>query len=189
MAGRDLRVQKTYNALTASFEQLMAEKRFDEITVAELCDRAMVRRATFYKHFSDKYDFFSFYVGELHGRFEATHPEDDDDPTEYFMSRISYLVDFLDEHHALVSSISRSPLMSTMLDILSEHIAQRSEAKFRELGEGMGTGVEVSLVATAFASALVGTVKWWYLGEEPMPRDEFLSQARTILSQVLPAHA
>ena len=27
----------------------------------ELCDEAMIRRATFYKHFADKYDFFFFF--------------------------------------------------------------------------------------------------------------------------------
>lgn len=36
----DLRVQKTYRALMAAFEALMAEETFDDITVNELCARA-----------------------------------------------------------------------------------------------------------------------------------------------------
>lgn len=41
---KDLRVQKTYSALMAAFEALMAEETFDDITVNELCARALIRR-------------------------------------------------------------------------------------------------------------------------------------------------
>ncbi|MBT1173047.1 TetR family transcriptional regulator [Bifidobacterium sp. MA2] len=54
---RDLRVVRTYESLFGAFERLMAVKRLEDITVSELCDEAMVRRATFYSHFSDKSDF------------------------------------------------------------------------------------------------------------------------------------
>ena len=50
----DLRVQKTYRALFAAFTELLEEHRFEDVTVAMLCDRAMIRRTTFYKHFADK---------------------------------------------------------------------------------------------------------------------------------------
>lgn len=40
---KDLRVQKTYSALMAAFEALMAEETFDDITVNELCARALIR--------------------------------------------------------------------------------------------------------------------------------------------------
>lgn len=46
----DLRVQKTYRALMAAFEALMAEETFDDITVNELCARALIRRPTFFSH-------------------------------------------------------------------------------------------------------------------------------------------
>ena len=34
---------------------LLEEQAFEKITVRELCDRAMVHRTTFYKHYADKY--------------------------------------------------------------------------------------------------------------------------------------
>ena len=54
----DLRIIKTYNKLTDAFGEMMKTHSFDEISVFDLCERAKVRRATFYKHFDDKYDFF-----------------------------------------------------------------------------------------------------------------------------------
>ena len=61
----DLRIQKTYLALQNAFVALLEEKRFEELTVNELCDRAMIRRTTFYKHFGDKYEYFAFYIREM----------------------------------------------------------------------------------------------------------------------------
>ena len=57
----DLRIRKTYKALCDAFVNILEKKRFDDLTVNELCDEAMIRRATFYKHFADKYDFFFFF--------------------------------------------------------------------------------------------------------------------------------
>ncbi len=57
MSGTDLRIQKTYAALTGAFIDLLQIKSFEQITVKELCDNAIVRTATFYNHFADKYAF------------------------------------------------------------------------------------------------------------------------------------
>lgn len=56
----DLRIKKTYRALFDAFTELLEEHRFEDLTVAMLCDRAMIRRTTFYKHFRDKNDYFAF---------------------------------------------------------------------------------------------------------------------------------
>ena len=48
----DLRVQKTRSALTSALYDLLCQKSFDDVTVTELCEKAVIRKATFYKHFS-----------------------------------------------------------------------------------------------------------------------------------------
>ena len=58
----DLRIQKTYLALSGALLAAMGEKTFEAIRVNELCDRAMVRKSTFYKHFGDKYELLAFVV-------------------------------------------------------------------------------------------------------------------------------
>ena len=56
----DLRVKRTYKQLTSSLLQLLTSKSFDDLSVSEICDHAKVHRATFYKHFNDKYEFLNF---------------------------------------------------------------------------------------------------------------------------------
>ena len=72
----DLRIRKTYKALCDAFVTILEKKRFDDLTVNELCDEAMIRRATFYKHFADKYDFFSFFIRQKQDQFISQAKEE-----------------------------------------------------------------------------------------------------------------
>ncbi len=51
----DPRVKRTRGLILQSFENLLAEKNFESITVQDVTDKAQVNRATFYAHFQDKY--------------------------------------------------------------------------------------------------------------------------------------
>ncbi len=67
----DLRIVKTRKALFDTFLEFLQQEGFDSITVNALCEKAMVRRATFYKHFADKYDFFAAFVRHISEGFYA----------------------------------------------------------------------------------------------------------------------
>ncbi|PYS31403.1 MAG: hypothetical protein DMF75_14610, partial [Acidobacteria bacterium] len=54
----DRRTQRTRRRLSGALVELVKEKRFDDITVQNVIERAHVGRATFYSHFRDKEDLF-----------------------------------------------------------------------------------------------------------------------------------
>jgi AcrR family transcriptional regulator len=47
----DLRVKKTIITIRTTFEQMLCEMPYREITVKELCERAMVNKKTFYRYY------------------------------------------------------------------------------------------------------------------------------------------
>src|SRR5258707_1618344 len=51
----DVRVRRTRLMLQKAFVELIATKPFQSVTIQDIADRAMVNRATFYDHFTDKY--------------------------------------------------------------------------------------------------------------------------------------
>lgn len=56
----DIRVVRTHEQLCAGLVKLLSNKSFEDLSVSEICDTAKVHRATFYKHFNDKYEFLNF---------------------------------------------------------------------------------------------------------------------------------
>ncbi|WP_142293069.1 TetR/AcrR family transcriptional regulator, partial [Staphylococcus aureus] len=73
MNNNDLRVKKTQRALMDSFLELLKTKNFSQITVQDLCDRAMVRRSTFYRHYSDKYDLLNQVLANFFNSLHESH--------------------------------------------------------------------------------------------------------------------
>ncbi|MEG2451199.1 MAG: TetR family transcriptional regulator, partial [Clostridia bacterium] len=61
----DLRIIRTRKLLSSTLLDMMEEVSIEKISVIDLCNRAMVNRATFYAHFEDKYHLLSFALDEL----------------------------------------------------------------------------------------------------------------------------
>ncbi len=130
----DLRVIKTRNALFDAFQELLEKKDFDNITVNELCEKAMVRRATFYKHFMDKYDFFGYYCRRVQDEFIEKYRSADHGPGSYFESLTGELLDFYTEKEALVRHVVQSGAYPGLLDIVGDTI-------YRDVLEMIRSGV------------------------------------------------
>ena len=160
----DLRIKKTYMALTSTFFELLEEKRFEDITVNELCDRAMVRRATFYKHFGDKYEFFTFIIREIQGEFdkEITGSLDTDMPIDFYITIVHRVIIFLTERERLIQSVLKSECFPSLLRILSEQVEFDILQKLKENAEkGYRLIADPEVMARFFTGAILETLQWW----------------------------
>ena len=61
----DPRVKRTRSLILQSFEGLLAEKGFETISVQDVTDKAEINRATFYAHFSDKYELLDRSISQM----------------------------------------------------------------------------------------------------------------------------
>lgn len=160
----DLRIQKTYMALTSTFYELLEEKRFEDITVNELCDRAMVRRATFYKHFGDKYEFFTFIIREIQAEFdkEIAGSLDTDMPIDFYITIVRRVITFLSERERLIQSVLKSECFPSLLRILSEQVEFDILQKLKENAEkGYRLIADPEVMAHFFTGAILETLQWW----------------------------
>ena len=160
----DLRVIKTYKALTDTFLKMLSEKKFENITVNELCDRAMVRRATFYKHFADKVDFFAFVIRAKQAEFDAQIRQKTDQtrPQSFYLGIIQHTLDFLNSNEKLVQTVLESEMLPTVMDILSRQITLDITQKLKEDAEnGVPHLASPEVMAQFYTGALVYTARWW----------------------------
>jgi AcrR family transcriptional regulator len=61
----DPRVKRTRSLILRSFSELLAEKGFESISVQDVTDKAEINRATFYKHFVDKYELLDRWISQV----------------------------------------------------------------------------------------------------------------------------
>src|SRR5271156_4214688 len=60
----DPRIRRTRQMLFQAFQDLLAQKSFDQISVQDLAERSTLNRATFYDHFTDKFALLEAMMGE-----------------------------------------------------------------------------------------------------------------------------
>ena len=163
----DLRIRKTYLALHNAFDALLEEKRFEEVTVNELCDRAMIRRTTFYKHFADKYEYFTFYIREVVSTFQDRLAPDvtDGEVDAYLMHMCRELVHFVKEHDKLVQNIKNSSMFPMLLSILLEQIGFDVAQVLRRAKQGSMAKAQIEGTAAFYAGGLTNTL-FQYLNQD-----------------------
>jgi AcrR family transcriptional regulator len=61
----DPRVKRTRSLILRSFEDLLASKGFESISVQDVTDKAEINRATFYAHFPDKYALLDYSISQM----------------------------------------------------------------------------------------------------------------------------
>lgn len=181
---QDLRIIKTHMALSNTFLEMLKEKRFEEITVNELCKRAMIRRATFYKHFADKYEFFSFFVSEIHKQFEAECIpfQNDKNPKLYCLTMVKKLIAFLVSHRDVVNCVMNSNMLPTLLDLLSEHMAASLKMRLKESEEaGFVSPTSPNILAHFYAGGLLQILREWLSQKEPMPEELLITEIENLI--------
>lgn len=182
MEKTDLRIEKTYTALKTAFTELLQKKKFEDITVNELCDKAIIRRATFYKHFADKFDFFSFYCNEFHREYMQSFSIKGTDEKE----SIYKLFDFLDQNRQLLLSLQESKLAPSLIDTLSSSmVITVKEMFYSSYKERLPKEIEPDLLIRILSGALISAVKWWLENERHIDKETFVQQLKLISSMML----
>src|SRR5271155_1955277 len=59
----DPRIRRTRQMLFQAFQDLLAERSFDQISVQDISERSTLNRATFYDHFTDKFALLEAMIG------------------------------------------------------------------------------------------------------------------------------
>lgn len=172
----DLRIQRTYKSLTDAFITMLSEKKFEDITVNELCDRAMIRRPTFYKHFADKYEFFTFFIRQVHDEYIASYEQMHDKEESYYVYLFKKGLYFLKEHAALVQRIWESNMMSTLIDMFYEEVYRSVLLHLKKEHTLSASHLSPEVLAAFYAGGIVRLYQLWANQNPAITEEELISQ-------------
>ena len=168
---------KTKAKLFASFRELLCEKIFETITVNEICKRSGVRRATFYNHFKDKYDFLAALSQELRRVFEEKiwAISEASPPSDYYIEYARGLVAFLDRHSDMVSMLLKSSVANSLISIIVDDNIKHTHARLieDEKSGAVTLGAPANIVSVFLSAGIAHTVIRWLNDGKVMPTEEF----------------
>ena len=185
----DLRVIKTKNSLHNAFFAMLEEMSIEDITVNDLCTRAGIRRATFYKHFEDKLSFITFIIGDIRESFDREFLKSLDDPeitVEYYLSYVEAVGDFLTKRETAISKILRSPMRATFIQIfMQQNYVDTLERLERSVKDGMKLPTSAPVVTSMLIGGISHNVLRWFELDKRPPIDFLLNDISEFIQAVL----
>lgn len=183
----DLRIIKTKRNIREAFLKLMYAKGFNEMTVNEILDEALINRSTFYAHYRDKYDLREQIENDLLDDFKS-HAQQSyhvvknaDRPTgEAMQAYLSSMLEFLKENRRLVSyllGLDGDPAFSSRLAQKSHELWKETELLPRL---SIPENYALAVMSSVFSAILT---EWAGTGFED-DDDEVISILSTILTSV-----
>ena len=181
----DLRIRKTYKALCDAFVTILEKKRFDDLTVNELCDEAMIRRATFHKHLQTSMISFSFFIRQKQDQFISQAKEETPPNGIYaytlYLSQRSIL--YFKEHESLIQNILKSDMSASPLDIFNEEIHSNILSNLKEHQQrGCTFSVSPELLASFLSGGIFSTIRNSVLQPQLFNTDTIMENMSKVLT-------
>ena len=173
----DPRQRKTRALLVKALAELMEERPFSELSVVDICSRAMVHRTTFYAHVNDKRELLSYLLSQLEREcVETCLPKEEmTSPKEYFLTAVKNALGFFQDRRSLYLACLNSG-MEAEVHVLSDRAAQElcrrlSQPAFRDAAPE----VDPQIAARFYIGAVLALIRWWLTNDDPVPQETLLS--------------
>jgi AcrR family transcriptional regulator len=163
----DLRVRRTRKSLQNAFIELTIQNGFDAVTVADIAERAMVNRATFYRHFRDKYDLLEKYMEDLYLLLDipdAVISEGPDSPPAGLIHMMEHLQAHADFYRVMLGTKGYPPFAEKIREYIEKRIRRSLPSATTQQQPGHPP---FDMIMSSISSAGLGTVGWWL--ENGMP--------------------
>lgn len=182
----DLRQKRTRKFLVNALLELLEERPFSEISVVDICERAMVHRTTFYAHFDDKQALLRYTVTQLQADLEdqGLAGRSFSSPRAYFIAMARDVLAFMREHRKLYEA-GVSGCDGMELRILEDAVALQIQEKLSQPGFlPQLDGFQPEIAAHFYAGAVLALIRWWLEHDMPVSDEVLLGHLEHFIPDV-----
>ncbi|MFB6349174.1 TetR/AcrR family transcriptional regulator [Moraxella sp. ZJ142] len=176
---QDLRVIKTHNAIRTAFIALLQENAYENISVQDILDKALVNRNTFYKYYSGKSALAGAMIEDFRHRYEMLM-------NERFSTNVSLnklleisaqLFDYRNELLALWAiKTKRHHLYDDMFFILKEKFIRYAQSKYPSTQPQ-----DWDYQGELFATMMAMSSRYYFSRNQPVPIKEMLKHWQQVI--------
>lgn len=159
----DLRMLRTYRFLSDALFELVLKHPFEEITVTDICKKAMVHRTTFYKHFEDKYQLLETMFSDEQRKFIELQIEEGESEQEYYRRIIRQMFEYAKNYKDFFVQSASHIKNDFMADLLRNTVSAYLDRCFRmdETRSGVPSPVPITIMSEYYTGAAISLIMWW----------------------------
>jgi AcrR family transcriptional regulator len=176
---QDRRSERTRRLLSEALFSLMLERRYADLTVQDILDRANVGRSTFYAHYWDKDDLLT---SQIEGIIEALSRQVGaalGDGTTLLPSL--GLFQHVYEQTRLYPALVRGHAIELFQRALRVLLSKRVERQLCGMLPASATEMARTMAAQAVVGTFLALLQWWVENEMPLPPEEMDAYFRQLV--------
>jgi AcrR family transcriptional regulator len=187
----DLRVQRTRNLIVEALIDLTIQKGFAAVTVQDIVRRAGINRATFYRHYQDKFDLLDQYVQAVYALPDNQSGANTSAGHASNLEKTASGLVKIFEHVRLHSKFFQVMLGENGDPAFTAKIRQFVRQRIRRLMPAALLSDENSadLYLNYISSGAVGVMSWWLENEMPYSPEQLSAILYRLFVSTLPTHA
>lgn len=173
----DRRSERTRRLIGEAFIALLREKRYEDITVQDVLDRANIGRSTFYTHYYDKEDLLDSHIEAMIDAL-SRHMEQAPGTTMLLIPSLGLFQHVQEQrrlYHAMMRGGGLEIHKRTVQAKLSQQVEQRLQATLRKPTPTLALTLAAQVVAGTFLTLL----QWWAehdMSISPKEMDKYFQQ-------------
>lgn len=172
---------RTLHSLQQAMLSSLSEKSFEEIAVGELCEKAMLPRATFYNYFDDKYDLLEYCFMTVRQQLDSGWQEEGT-----CVGRMNALMencfDFLDQNRETAERILKNNLPNQyLINQLRFYLMSCMSDAFKGNPDSHLFKVPQEMAANLYSQVILIILEWKYLDKKECSK----AQAKEYLRQMV----
>lgn len=174
MKKTDLRVKRTNKMIVEAFIHLVEEKGFDQVTVQDIADEAMINRATFYAHYKDKHDLYEKIFDLAIDAFTSVlSPDDLVTGNRLRIKKVEFLMTNIYQNVQKNSKFYLTIMDGTSMEILRKRIADILNEQYAHIFDRLkitenDIEVPMDFIIEYMTSIFIGTLHWWLTTDSEM---------------------
>lgn len=175
----NLRVKRTQKLLREALIDLIDERGFDALTVAELTKRAMVSRAAFYRNYQDKYDLVEQIFEEAMGNLMSSVGDlGQEHPSEIWVTFFEQIAQYERLYRALLGRKGSPWFVMKMRAALVGLVNERGRLPHGlEASHGPVHTFQDEFVPDLVSTMLVEAITWWLENDRPYTPKEIATRS------------
>lgn len=183
----DLRKERTLKLLREAAMELLHEKPLQKITVSEICERAMVRRPTFYRHFQSKEDLLLYAIRTRRESIQQSLLGDDLQDvsvTDYALAMTRKFLQIAGKHRHVYRSHNLDESFASTLALAADEIGNEF-ARFLAKREGLEEPTyHQAFLGALYINGLFGALRFWLTEEPDKTEEDFMAAFTPIVERL-----
>lgn len=158
---QSIAAKRTLKSLLKALAELMEIQPIEKISVMDLCERAMIPRATFYNYFEDKYDLLHYFWHQLETEISPSFKETSDENLDMNAMTSNMIKNFA-KNMSKWKKISSANIHDILLPDLFNYLKKQALNKFASSPKDMmKSSLPPELLASFYACAVIALGEWW----------------------------